>query len=107
MKEAGFETDVRRETSDTVDKGRVISTSPQENSQLEKGRTVVLVVSEGREKVSVPDVVGKKEAAERTVSIRRLGSEGQQIMPLDQALAMLADEALPPDLRRTRLSKAA
>ena len=66
MKEAGFETDVRRETSDTVDKGRVISTSPPENSQLEKGRTVVLVVSQGREKVSVPDVVGKKEAEARS-----------------------------------------
>ena len=30
-------------------------------------------------------VVGKKEAAERTVSIRRLGKEGQQVMPLDAA----------------------
>jgi len=45
-------------------------------------------------------VVGKKEAAERMVSIRRLGSEGQQVMPLDQALKMLVDEAIPPDLRR-------
>ena len=35
-------------------------------------------------------VVGKKEAAERTVSIRRLGSEKQQTMPLDAALAALA-----------------
>ncbi len=58
-------------------------------------------------KVPVLLVVGKKEAAEGTVSIRRLGKEGQQIMPLDQALAMLADEALPPDLRRARLAKAA
>jgi len=61
MKDAGFKTDVRRENSDTVAKGRVISTSPGENTQLEKGRTVVLVVSEGPEKVSVPDVVGDKE----------------------------------------------
>src|SRR6266853_3073124 len=36
-------------------------------------------------------VVGRKEAAERTVSIRRLGKEGQQVMPLDAALAALAD----------------
>jgi threonyl-tRNA synthetase len=47
-------------------------------------------------------VVGRKEAAERTVSIRRLGKEGQQVMPLDAALAMLADEAVPPDVRRLR-----
>ena len=44
----------------------------------------------------------RKEAAERTVSIRRLGREGQQVMPLDAALAMLADEAVPPDVRRLR-----
>lgn len=66
MKEAGFETTARRETSDTVPAGRVISTSPAENTQLEKGRTVVLVVSEGREKVEVPDVVGKQEAEARS-----------------------------------------
>src|SRR5215217_9138473 len=65
MEEAGFKTDVRREASDSVDKGRVISTSPGENTQLEKGRTVVLVVSQGPEQVSVPDVVGKGEDAAR------------------------------------------
>jgi threonyl-tRNA synthetase len=45
-------------------------------------------------------VVGRKEAAERTVSIRRLGKEGQHVMGFDAALAALADEAVPPDLRR-------
>jgi threonyl-tRNA synthetase len=45
-------------------------------------------------------VVGKKEAAERLVSIRRLGSEGQQVLPLDAALKALADEAVAPDVRR-------
>src|SRR3984957_18777652 len=44
-------------------------------------------------------VVGKKEAAERTVSIRRLGQEGQHVMGVDLALATLAEEAVPPDLR--------
>jgi threonyl-tRNA synthetase len=47
-------------------------------------------------------VVGKKEAAERTVSIRRLGSEKQTVMPLDAALAMLVDEATTPDVRRMK-----
>jgi threonyl-tRNA synthetase len=45
-------------------------------------------------------VVGKKEAAERSVSIRRLGSEKQETMPLDTALAALAQEAVPPDVAR-------
>jgi threonyl-tRNA synthetase len=47
-------------------------------------------------------VVGKKEAAERTVSIRRLGKEDQQVMPLDAALKALAEEAVPPDVKRAK-----
>ena len=47
-------------------------------------------------------VAGKREAEERTVSIRRLGSNDQTVMPLDAALAMLTGEAVPPDVRRTR-----
>jgi threonyl-tRNA synthetase len=55
-------------------------------------------------KVPVLLVVGKKEAAERTVSIRRLGSEQQQTMPLDAALKMLAEEAIAPDEKRMRMA---
>ncbi|MFT4096336.1 MAG: threonine--tRNA ligase [Rhodoblastus sp.] len=50
-------------------------------------------------KVPVMLVLGRKEAAERSVSIRRLGSQAQQSMGLDDALAMLADEATPPDVK--------
>ena len=45
-------------------------------------------------------VVGKKEAAERLVSIRRLGHEKQEVMPLEAALKALAGEAVPPDVKR-------
>lgn len=45
-------------------------------------------------------VVGRKEAAERTVSIRRLGSPNQTTLTLDEALASLVAEAGPPDLQR-------
>jgi threonyl-tRNA synthetase len=51
-------------------------------------------------------VVGRKEAAERTVSVRRLGREGQTVMPLDAALTMLAEEAIPPDLKQPDLAAA-
>jgi threonyl-tRNA synthetase len=53
-------------------------------------------------KVPVLLVVGKNEAAERAVSIRRLGSEKQSVMPLEAALNALTDEAVPPDVRRTQ-----
>jgi threonyl-tRNA synthetase len=58
-------------------------------------------------KVPVLVVVGKREAEERTVSVRRLGSQEQQVMKLDAAVGMLADEAVPPDLRQTTKTKAA
>ncbi len=51
-------------------------------------------------KVPVLLVVGKKESESRSVSIRRLGSEQQSVMPLEAALAALAAEATPPDLKR-------
>jgi threonyl-tRNA synthetase len=51
-------------------------------------------------KIPVQLVVGKKEAAERTVSVRRHGVEKQEVLPLDAVIKMLADEAVPPDLKR-------
>jgi threonyl-tRNA synthetase len=51
-------------------------------------------------KIPVLIAVGKKEAAERTLSIRRLGSAGQQSAGAEEALAELVAEATPPDLRR-------
>ena len=50
-------------------------------------------------KVPVMLVVGKKEALERSVSIRRLGSQAQTMMSLEDALAALKAEATAPDLR--------
>ena len=43
-------------------------------------------------------VVGKREAEEGKVAIRRLGSQQQQVMGLDEAIAALVAEATPPDL---------
>ena len=53
------------------------------------------------EKVPVIMVVGAKEEAEKTVTVRRLGSEKQEIMPLAAAVAALAKEAEMPHKRET------
>jgi threonyl-tRNA synthetase len=45
-------------------------------------------------------VVGKREAEERKVSIRRLGSDKSTVMGLDEAIAMLKAEAMAPDVAR-------
>jgi threonyl-tRNA synthetase len=54
------------------------------------------------EKIPALLVVGKKESETHTVSVRRLGSDGQKVMPTDQALAALVDEATPPDVKRAK-----
>ncbi|MVA80400.1 threonine--tRNA ligase [Agrobacterium vitis] len=56
-------------------------------------------------KVPVIIVCGKREAEERTVNIRRLGSQDQVSMTLDQAIASLVDEATPPDVKRKRATR--
>ena len=55
-------------------------------------------------KVPVMLVVGKREAEEGTVSVRRLGSQDQSAGKLDEVIHRLADEAVPPDVRRDRTS---
>jgi threonyl-tRNA synthetase len=51
-------------------------------------------------KVPAMLVVGKREAEEKTVSLRRLGGQQQQVLALAEAVAMLAKEAVPPDRKR-------
>jgi threonyl-tRNA synthetase len=58
-------------------------------------------------KVPALVVVGRKEAAERTVSIRRLGSSEQREANLADALAALVEEAIPPDVKAERAADAA
>ncbi|HHG90386.1 MAG TPA: threonine--tRNA ligase [Devosia sp.] len=50
-------------------------------------------------KVPAIFVIGKREAEEGTVSVRRLGAQGQTVLSVDEAIAALTEEALPPDLR--------
>ncbi|KPF78252.1 threonine--tRNA ligase [alpha proteobacterium AAP81b] len=44
-------------------------------------------------------VVGRREAEEGTVALRNLAGGDQQVMPLADAVARLAEDATPPDLR--------
>ena len=51
-------------------------------------------------KVPLLLVVGKREAEDATVAVRRLGSdEHQKVISLDDAIALFSAEAVPPDLR--------
>ena len=50
--------------------------------------------------VPVLIVVGRREAEQRTVALRRLGGDTQEVLALDEAVRRLAAEATPPDLRQ-------
>jgi threonyl-tRNA synthetase len=51
-------------------------------------------------KVPVIAVVGRREAEEGKVALRRLGSQAQEVLTLDEALGALTAEAMAPDLKR-------
>jgi threonyl-tRNA synthetase len=50
-------------------------------------------------KVPVIAVVGRREAEEGKVALRRLGSDRQEVLSLEEAIGALKTEATPPDLR--------
>ena len=51
-------------------------------------------------------VVGRREAEEGKVAMRRLGSQENVTMDLAEAIVMIQDEAVPPDIRRARAEAA-
>ena len=51
--------------------------------------------------VPVIAVVGRKEAESRTVALRRLGGQAQELLSLTEAVEGLAREAMPPDIDRS------
>ncbi len=58
-------------------------------------------------KTPVIAVVGRREAEEGKVALRRLGSDGQQILSLAEAAKALALEASPPDVIRQAVLRGA
>jgi threonyl-tRNA synthetase len=49
-------------------------------------------------KAPIIAVVGRREAEEGKVALRRFGSDGQTVVSLAEAVKMLASEAVPPDV---------
>jgi beta-lactam-binding protein with PASTA domain/tRNA A-37 threonylcarbamoyl transferase component Bud32 len=85
LEKAGFKVSRRDAANDTVERGRVISSTPGEGTEADRGETVELVVSSGPKKVSVPDMVGRNEDAARSaleddglkVTVRRQDSQDE------------------------------
>ena len=80
LEDAGLDVNVRQETSDTIEAGKVIRTDPAANSQVTKGSPVNVYVSRGLELVKVPDVTGQDEVA----AASQLGAAGFTVDPVSE-----------------------
>ncbi|MFI2437304.1 Stk1 family PASTA domain-containing Ser/Thr kinase [Streptomyces sp. NPDC018693] len=77
LRAAGLGVEVKHAYSDTVERGRVISTDPAPGARVRGNASVTLTVSDGPETVKVPDVTGSR---------------------LDKAKEVLAADGLEPGL---------
>ena len=62
LEEAGFKVTSSFQYDDSVESGKVISTTPEAGTKAEKGSTVTMLVSQGSNKKTVPDVRGMADA---------------------------------------------
>jgi beta-lactam-binding protein with PASTA domain len=60
--------------SDTIPEGSVVSTDPKAGTQLKRGDTVTVVVSQGKAPINVPDLTGKDINTARGI-LQNLGLE--------------------------------
>ncbi len=91
-------------TSDADDYAREVAREAEKRglrveTDLRNEKITYKVREHSLAKTPVLLVVGKKEGEQRTVSIRRLGSQEQTQLSLDAALDALVAESLPPDVR--------
>ena len=68
----GLEIAKREEYSSSVAEGYVISQSPVSGTEVEAGSTVTVIISKGKQTVTLPSVVGQTEAAAAS-TLDRLG----------------------------------
>jgi threonyl-tRNA synthetase len=82
-----------REAAAALEKAGVAVTLDLRNEKINRK-----VVDHIDQRVPVLAVVGRREAEERALVLRRLPGREQQSLPLAEAIALLAAEATPPDL---------
>jgi eukaryotic-like serine/threonine-protein kinase len=82
---AGLTVDgIEREYSETIAAERVIRTNPPEGSDIRRGTPIVLIVSQGRERYEVPDVVGSTPEQARPVLERLTLVIGETSLEYDE-----------------------
>ena len=102
----GFEVSEERQSSNSIGDNRVIETRPAAGQELERGTTVTVVLSSGRARVAVPNVVGQPlddartelESAGFKVTVTRKESADKEpgtVLAQNPAAAAQAPEGSP------------
>ena len=96
--DAGFEVEDPREgVATTSAKGDAIGTAPSAGSQVDKGGTVTLIVSSGKQQVAVPDVVGQERrrgrADARATPASRSASASRRATDADEGTVLSQNPA--------------
>ncbi|MCS4492204.1 MULTISPECIES: Stk1 family PASTA domain-containing Ser/Thr kinase [unclassified Corynebacterium] len=78
----GFEVTLSEEASPTVKQGLVIRSNPAAGSAIQKGTTVTLIVSSGKEVTEVPDLKNKKTAEANRI-LQKAGLELDSVVRED------------------------
>jgi serine/threonine-protein kinase len=97
IRAAGFVPDVAEE-EDPVAKGQVIRQDPSAGSRIERGATVTIVVSEGEEKPTVPNVIGdlRRQAVEEVRAAGLEPSVSEQETDVPSKVGRATDQFPPP-----------
>jgi serine/threonine-protein kinase len=73
LRRQGFQVDINQQSSDTVPKGQVISTTPNGGTLFAQGQRVTVVVSSGVAQFALPNVVGlDQDTAQSTLQDKGL-----------------------------------
>ncbi len=106
LSRAGFTVFEQHEYSSTVEKDQVIEQSPKGNTKLERGGAVTIIVSDGMELVTIPNVVGltMKEATSKLLaaglSVSKSGNVADDAEVIEQT-----PEASPSDDDKDKVEK--
>lgn len=79
---------IKHKNSDSIDRGKVIETSPVAGSEIKRGRCIDLYISDGAGMVQVPDVTGD----EYGIAVQKLEKLGFEVIRENQF-----SSSVPPD----------
>ena len=97
IRAAGFQPSVS-EVPDSAPEGQVIRQTPSAGSQIEPGSTVSIVVSEGEETATVPNVIGKLRP-DAVTALREAGLDptvSEQETEVPSKVGKVTDQFPPP-----------